>query len=40
MQLFDRTLGQWLEHWAEVTPAKEYIVYSMSAFGRLMFRIG
>ena len=28
MQLFDRTLGQWLEHWAEVTPAKEYIVYS------------
>jgi len=28
MQLFDRTLGQWLEHWAEVTPDKEYIVYS------------
>ena len=63
MQLFDRTLGQWLEHWAEETPDKEYIVYSdrnlrftwsqfnhrvddmangepMSAFGRLMFRIG
>ncbi len=28
MQLFDRTSGQWLEHWAEVTPDKEYIVYS------------
>ncbi len=28
MQLFDRTLGDWLEHWAEVTPDKEYIVYS------------
>ena len=27
-QLFERTLGQWLEHWAEVTPDKEYIVYS------------
>ena len=23
MQLFDRTLGQWLEHWAEETPDKE-----------------
>lgn len=22
MQLFDRTLGQWLEHWAEVTQIK------------------
>ncbi|MDD3907460.1 MAG: AMP-binding protein [Bacteroidales bacterium] len=28
MQLFDRTLGDWLEHWAETTPDKEYIVYS------------
>ncbi len=28
MQLFDRTLGDWLEHWAEVSPDKEYIVYS------------
>ena len=28
MQLFDRTLGQWLERWAEETPDKEYIVYS------------
>ena len=28
LQLSDRTLGQWLEHWAEVTPDKEYIVYS------------
>ena len=25
MQLFERTLGQWLEHWAEETPDKEYI---------------
>ena len=28
MQLFDRTLGDWLEHWAKVSPDKEYIVYS------------
>ena len=28
MQLFDRTLGQWLEHWAEETPDMEYSVYS------------
>ena len=28
MQLYNRTLGQWLEHWAETTPDKEYIVYS------------
>ena len=28
MELFDRTLGQWLEYWAENTPDKEYIVYS------------
>jgi fatty-acyl-CoA synthase len=28
MQLFDRTLGEWLEHWAETTPDREYIVYS------------
>ncbi|MDD4921348.1 MAG: AMP-binding protein [Bacteroidales bacterium] len=28
MQLFDRTLGDWLELWAETTPDKEYIVYS------------
>ena len=26
--LSERTLGQWLEHWAETTPDKEYIVYS------------
>ena len=26
MQLFERTLGQWLEHWAEETPDKEYII--------------
>jgi fatty-acyl-CoA synthase len=24
----DKTIGQWLEHWAETTPDKEYIVYS------------
>jgi len=28
MQLFDRTLGDWLEYWAQTTPDKEYIVYS------------
>lgn len=28
LQLSERTLGDWLEHWAEVTPDKEYIVYS------------
>lgn len=28
MQLFDRTLGDWLEHWAKTTPDKEYLVYS------------
>ncbi len=27
-QLSERTLGQWLEHWATATPDKEYIVYS------------
>ena len=27
-QLSERTLGQWLEHWATTTPDKEYIVYS------------
>ena len=28
MQLSERTLGQWLEYWAENTPDREYIVYS------------
>ena len=28
MTLSERTLGDWLEHWAETTPDKEYIVYS------------
>ncbi len=28
MQLFERTIGEWLEHWATETPDKEYIVYS------------
>ena len=28
MELREKTLGQWLEHWAETTPDKEYIVYS------------
>ena len=27
-QLYERTLGDWLEHWAETTPDKEYLVYS------------
>jgi len=28
MELFDRTLGDWLEYWAAETPDNEYIVYS------------
>jgi len=28
MQLFNKTIGDWLEYWAETTPDKEYIVYS------------
>lgn len=28
IELSDRTLGDWLEYWAEKTPDKEYIVYS------------
>ena len=28
MQLFEKTLGDWLEYWANETPDKEYIVYS------------
>jgi fatty-acyl-CoA synthase len=28
LELSDRTLGEWLEYWAEKTPDKEYIVYS------------
>ena len=28
MELQNKTLGQWMEHWAETTPDKEYLVYS------------
>ncbi|MDR0732839.1 MAG: AMP-binding protein [Dysgonamonadaceae bacterium] len=28
MVLSEKTIGQWLEHWATTTPDKEYIVYS------------
>jgi fatty-acyl-CoA synthase len=28
MELSNRTLGGWLEHWAAVTPDREYLVYS------------
>ncbi|MDR0574803.1 MAG: AMP-binding protein [Tannerella sp.] len=28
MELSDRTIGDWLEHWATATPDKEYLVYS------------
>jgi len=28
MQLFDKTVGEWLEYWAGKTPDHEYIVYS------------
>ena len=27
-ELSERTLGQWLEHWAKVSPDREYLVYS------------
>ena len=27
-QLSEKTLGDWLEHWAQVSPDREYIVYS------------
>ena len=27
-ELSNRTIGEWLEHWAETTPDKEYLVYS------------
>ncbi|MDR1698305.1 MAG: AMP-binding protein [Prevotellaceae bacterium] len=28
MELSNKTLGEWVEHWAAVSPDKEYIVYS------------
>jgi len=28
MELTDRTIGQWIEYWAENTPDNEYLVYS------------
>ncbi len=28
MQLSERTVGDWIEHWAQTTPDKEYLVYS------------
>ncbi|MDR1880692.1 MAG: AMP-binding protein [Tannerellaceae bacterium] len=28
MELQEKTLGQWLEYWAETTPGKEFLVYS------------
>ena len=28
LALTERTIGDWLEHWAEVTPDKEFLVYS------------
>ena len=28
MELSDKTIGQWLEHWATVSPDKEFLVYS------------
>ncbi len=28
LTLTERTVGDWLEHWAETTPDKEYLVYS------------
>ena len=28
VELTNRTIGQFLEHWAQTTPNKEYMVYS------------
>ena len=28
MELLDKTLGDWLEYWAEVQPDHQFIVYS------------
>lgn len=28
MELHNKTIGQWIEHWAETTPDKEFLVYS------------
>jgi len=28
MQLFDKTLGDWLEYWAEITPDQDFLVYA------------
>jgi fatty-acyl-CoA synthase len=28
MEIQNKTVGQWLEHWAAITPDKDYIVYS------------
>ena len=28
MQLFEKTLGDWLEYWAEIQPDHDFIVYS------------
>jgi fatty-acyl-CoA synthase len=28
VQLSEKTIGQWLEYWAEISPDKEYLVYS------------
>ncbi|MDR0349452.1 MAG: AMP-binding protein [Tannerella sp.] len=28
MNLHDKTIGQWLDHWAETTPDKEFLIYS------------
>ncbi|MGL4328466.1 MAG: AMP-binding protein, partial [Tannerellaceae bacterium] len=28
VELTNRTIGQFLEHWAQTTPDKEYMVYS------------
>ena len=32
IQLSERTLGDWLEHWAKETPDKEYILKSATPF--------
>ena len=28
MELFEKTIGEWLEYWANETPEREYLVYA------------
>ena len=37
LQLSEKTLGDWLEHWAEVTPDKEYIALIPQHYYKIFF---